>query len=90
MLGASYSTNWWLFIYFYAVQFPLGIGLVYFTPIICSWEWFPDNKGLVGGLILSGYGFGAFVFGFISTAIVNPDDEAVELPGDGDQDKLFP
>jgi hypothetical protein len=56
------------------------------VPIICSWEWFPDNKGLVGGLILSGYGFGAFVFGFISTAIVNPDNESVDYPEDGDQD----
>ena len=84
MFLASYATSWWLFVYFYAVQFPFGIGIVYYTPIICSWEWFPENKGLVGGLILSGYGFGAFVFGFISTAIVNPDDQSVENPEDGD------
>lgn len=63
---------------------------MYYTPIICSWEWFPENKGLVGGLILSGYGFGAFIFGFISTALVNPNNKGVEYPEQGYQDKLFP
>ena len=54
------------------VFFPAGTGLVYCTPIVCGWEWFPDNKGLVSGLIAGGYGFGAFIFGFLTTRIANP------------------
>ena len=41
---------------------------------MCGWEWFPDNKGLVSGLVVGGYGFGAFIFGFVSTHIANPDN----------------
>ena len=41
-------------------------------PIYNSWKYFPDNKGLVGGIVVAGFGFGAFVFNIVSTAIVNP------------------
>ena len=54
---------------------------MYWTPIMCGWEWFPDNKGTVSGLIIGGFGFGAFIYGFVSTAIVNPDD-ASKVPND--------
>jgi len=42
--------------------------------MICAWEWFPGNKGLVSGIILTGYGFGACFYGYISTALMNPDN----------------
>jgi hypothetical protein len=56
------------------VIFPIGVGLVYYIPLISSWEWFPNKKGAVSGLIVGGFGFGAFIYGFVSTGIVNPDD----------------
>jgi hypothetical protein len=31
-------TRWWTFVFLQAVVFPAGIGLSYFTPIICCWE----------------------------------------------------
>ena len=74
ILVASFMKTWWTFIIFYGVLFPAGVGIVYWPPIICGWEWFPKNKGLISGLIVGGYGFGAFIFGFISTAIINPKD----------------
>ena len=64
-----------MFVFLYAVVFPAGIGMCYWTPIMSVWEWFPDNKGLVTGLIVGGFGFGAFIFGFITTAIANPHNE---------------
>ena len=73
---ATLAESWEWFLFFYAGVFPIGIGLIYWTPIICAWEWFGDRKGLATGLIIGGFGFGAFIFGFISTAIVNPDDES--------------
>ena len=91
VLIASMMESWWGFLFFYAIVFPFGIGIIYWPPIMCGWEWFPDNKGLVSGLIVGGYGFGAFIFGFISTAIANPDNDKPEKPKDGStQDKLFP
>jgi hypothetical protein len=75
------------FVIYYAVIFPLGAGFLYWPPIICGWEWFPHKKGLISGLTVAGFGFGAFFFGFITTAIVNPDDEDKVTEEDGR--KLF-
>ena len=92
VLIASYAQTWWMFVIFYAVIFPFGVGLVYWTPIICGWEWFPERKGLVSGVIIGGFGFGAFIFGFISTAIANPNNLKPSVPHDGSgfSDNLFP
>lgn len=75
MLAASHCTRWTSFLFFYAVCFPFGIGINYYVPIVCGWEWFPERKGLVSGLIIGGFGFGAFFFGFITSALANPDDK---------------
>ena len=86
---ASIMKSWWGFVAFYCFGYPFGIGLVYWPPIMCGWEWFPDNKGLVSGLVVGGYGFGAFIFGFVSTHIANPHNlKTAHVPGTSD--KLFP
>ena len=91
ILAATYMKTFWGFALFYTVGFPLGIGFVYWTPTMCGWEWFPKNKGLISGLTLGGFGFGAFIFGFITTAIANPNNLKPEVPSDGSTtDKLFP
>lgn len=82
--------SWWGFLIFYGIFFPAGIGICYWVPIVCGWEWFPDHKGLISGLIVAGYGFGSFFFGFLTTAIVNPDNLPVRPPEPGYHDKLFP
>lgn len=89
---ASTMTSWWGFVFWYCVMFPIGIGMVYWTPIMCGWEWFPENKGLISGLVVAGFGFGAFIFGFISTGIVNPNNLKANKPfvHDGTIDKIFP
>ena len=74
LLAASFCKSWRVFVFFQGALFPIGVGILYWAPIICAWEWFPDRKGMVCGLIAGGFGFGAFIYGFISTAIVNPDD----------------
>ena len=92
ILAASCMSTWNGFMLCYGIGFPLGIGTCYWVPIMCGWEWFPNNKGFITGLILCGYGFGAFIFGFITTSIANPENLKVEVPedGSGDTDKLFP
>lgn len=39
-----------------------GIGLGYVVPIGVGIKWFPDKKGLVSGLAVAGFGFGAFLW----------------------------
>jgi OFA family oxalate/formate antiporter-like MFS transporter len=67
--------SWWGFIIIYSTTFPLGIGIVYWTPIITCWEWFPEKKGFLSGLIIGAFGLGAFFFGFITEFIANPNDD---------------
>lgn len=37
----------------------VGIGLAYVVPIAVGVKWFPDKKGLITGLAVAGFGFGA-------------------------------
>ncbi|HDP24699.1 MAG TPA: MFS transporter [Deltaproteobacteria bacterium] len=48
----------------------LGGGLGYITPVITLIRWFPDKRGLVTGLAIMGYGFGAFVLGNIAPRLI--------------------
>ena len=66
---------------FNGVFFGMGLGLAYSPPISASARWFPEQKGLVTGIIISGFGGGAFFFGSIANAMVNPDNLAVASDG---------
>lgn len=40
-----------------------GLGLGYVTPVATVAKWFPDKKGLVTGMVIMGFGLGAFFTG---------------------------
>jgi MFS transporter, OFA family, oxalate/formate antiporter len=48
----------------------LGNGFCYVTPIATLIRWFPDKRGLVTGLAVMGFGFGAFFMGKIAPAMI--------------------
>ncbi len=56
---------WWrslpLLWFGFGVVGGLGLGLGYVTPVATVAKWFPDRKGLVTGLVVMGFGFGALV-----------------------------
>jgi len=39
-----------------------GVGLVYVCPIAVGVRWFPDKKGMITGLAVAGFGFGALIW----------------------------
>jgi OFA family oxalate/formate antiporter-like MFS transporter len=41
-----------------------GIGFAYVCPIAALVKWFPEAKGLVSGLAVAGFGFGAFIVSY--------------------------
>ena len=45
----------------YGVVGGIGLGLGYVTPITTAAKWFPDKKGLVTGMVVMGFGFGALL-----------------------------
>ena len=45
----------------YGVVGGFGLGLGYVTPVATVAKWFPDKKGLVTGMVIMGFGFGALL-----------------------------
>jgi len=50
-----------LFYLGYSVVGGIGIGFGYVTPVSTVAKWFPDKRGLVTGVVVMGFGVGAFV-----------------------------
>jgi len=71
--ASSYTTNFSAFIAFYGVFSGIGTGMTYMVPLVCCMEYFPNNKGLISGIIMGSYGLGSFIFNLVATKIVNPD-----------------
>ena len=63
MLGslALHLENLALFYVGYGVIGGAGIGLGYVTPVATVAKWFPDRKGLATGIVVMGFGVGAFL-----------------------------
>lgn len=70
---ASYQTRLLPFMLLYSLMFGTGCGLAYTAPMAAGWKWMPNQKGLVSGGILTGFGAGGFIFGMIGSKLANPD-----------------
>lgn len=61
-IGASFArghSDLPLLIATYGVISGFGLGLAYIVPIAMLQKWFPDRRGLITGLAVGGFGFGA-------------------------------
>ena len=54
----------------YGFMFGLGTALAYVPPLTAAMRWFPRKKGLVNGVIVGGFGLGAFVFNQVCLAVL--------------------
>lgn len=45
----------------YGIIGGIGLGLGYVTPVATAAKWFPDKKGLITGMVVMGFGFGALI-----------------------------
>lgn len=66
VLGSGYAlagllgaTSFWVVTLFVGLVGGAGIGLAYVVPIAVGMQWFPDRKGMITGLSVAGFGFGA-------------------------------
>lgn len=57
--GITGGTNFLLVLIFIGIIGGTGIGFGYVVPISVGMRWFPDKKGLITGLAVAGFGFGA-------------------------------
>ena len=60
-LGTSAYGAPWLYAT-YGIMGGIGAGMAYITPVAMVTKWFPDRKGLAGGLVAAGFGLGAFIY----------------------------
>jgi MFS transporter, OFA family, oxalate/formate antiporter len=60
-LGTSAFGAPWLYVS-YGIIGGIGAGMAYITPLAMVTKWFPDRKGLAGGLVVGGFGLGAFIY----------------------------
>jgi MFS transporter, OFA family, oxalate/formate antiporter len=57
--GVSGGTDFWPVLLGVGLVGGAGIGLAYVVPIAVGMRWFPDHKGLITGVAVAGFGFGA-------------------------------
>lgn len=69
VLGVSYilaglfgGTHFWSVNLLIGLLGGAGIGLGYVVPIAVGMRWFPDRKGMITGLAVAGFGFGAMAW----------------------------
>jgi MFS family permease len=62
ILGGLMGSSFWAQFFFIGIVGGAGIGLAYVVPIAVGVKWFPDKKGLITGLAVAGFGFGATIW----------------------------
>ncbi len=62
LLGGFFGSGFWTQLFFIGILGGAGIGLAYVVPIAVGVKWFPDKKGLITGLAVAGFGFGATIW----------------------------
>ncbi|WP_406830251.1 OFA family MFS transporter [Pedococcus sp. KACC 23699] len=63
VLLASLATgsSFWLLVLGYGIIGGFGLGMAYIVPIAMLQKWFPDKPGLITGIAVAGFGFGAVI-----------------------------
>ena len=51
---------------YYGCLIGLGTGINYFIPLLCAWEYYPEHKGKITGVMLAAYSSNTFIFGYLS------------------------
>jgi OFA family oxalate/formate antiporter-like MFS transporter len=69
------ADTFWLVILGYGVIGGFGLGVAYIVPIAMLQKWFPDKRGLITGLAVGGFGFGAVLTSPLANWLIdrNPD-----------------
>jgi len=62
LLGGIFGASFWVQLLGIGIVGGAGIGLAYVVPISVCVKWFPDKKGLITGLAVAGFGFGATIW----------------------------
>ncbi len=62
LAGLIGGASFWALLLLIGLIGGAGIGFAYVVPIAVGMRWFPDKKGLITGLAVAGFGFGAMLW----------------------------
>ena len=65
----------WLLVLGYGVISGFGLGFAYIVPIAMLQKWFPDRRGLITGLAVGGFGFGAVLTSPIAQRLIDSNKD---------------
>jgi OFA family oxalate/formate antiporter-like MFS transporter len=65
----------WLLVLGYGVISGFGLGVAYIVPIAMLQKWFPDKRGLITGLAVGGFGFGAVLTSPVAQWLIAKDPD---------------
>lgn len=63
----------WILILGYGLLGGVGLGMAYIVPIALLQKWFPDKAGLITGIAVGGFGFGAVITSPLAGALIARD-----------------
>ncbi len=66
ILAGLFGHTFWAQVIFIGLIGGAGIGLGYVCPIAVGMKWYPDKKGLITGLGVAGFGFGALIWVYLA------------------------
>jgi OFA family oxalate/formate antiporter-like MFS transporter len=75
----SSADQLWLLVLTYGVLGGIGLGAAYITPIAMLAKWFPDKRGLITGIAVAGFGFGAVITAPVAKAMLNNTDDKTSV-----------
>lgn len=73
--AAADAGDLWLLVLGYGVIAGFGLGLGYIVPIAMLQKWFPDKRGLITGIAVGGFGFGAVLTSPAAQRLVDHYDQ---------------
>jgi OFA family oxalate/formate antiporter-like MFS transporter len=62
LAGVTGGTDFWSLLLLIGLVGGAGIGFAYVVPIAVGMQWYPDKKGMITGLAVAGFGFGALLW----------------------------
>ncbi len=74
------ASDLWLLVLGYGVLGGLGLGLAYIVPIAMLQKWFPDKRGLITGIAVGGFGFGAVITSPLAQAMIEASPDFQRYP----------
>eukprot|EP00954_Amorphochlora_amoebiformis_P026110 1377211-Amorphochlora_amoeboformis.AAC.3 len=60
-----YATSLLQLVSTYGFMYGIGMGIAYMNPIQCGMRWMPKRKGIISGIVVTGFGLGGAMFNVI-------------------------